>query len=141
MAACCAPVGVMICLSETKSFLVPTYDRRAIAKQTDLSKKSIFEASYLLQIRVVGYPKMTKFRDDRLLCCRWCLYMFNGYKKAFFSPCMRDGKLGRSIKKKQPLKNHICSKIRVVVYPKMIKFRCIRLPCCCLYSDMFNCYD
>ena len=54
-----------------------------------------------------------------LLCCFWCSDMFSGYKKAFFFPHMGDGKVGSSIES-QSFRYHICCKIRVVGYQKMI---------------------
>ena len=78
-------------------------------------------------IKVVGHPKNDKFRGVRLLSCRWCSDIFVGYKKDFFFKHTNGSEAGGPIKKKQSLKHHICSKIRVVGYTRMIEFRGGRL--------------
>ena len=51
------------------------------------------------KVRVVGYPKIIKTWNGRLLCCRWCLDIFIGYNKAFFSQHMSYGKAAGPIEK------------------------------------------
>ena len=77
--ACFAVAGVQICLLNTKKLSSPNIG--ATAKQATLSKKQYFKYHIYSKIRVVGHPKMIKFRGGRLFCYRLCFHMLVGYKK------------------------------------------------------------
>ena len=70
VAACVAVVSVQVCLLNIKKLSSPSV--LAIAKYNICSK-----------IRVVGYPKMTKFGETAyfVVTGHWCSDMFIGYKK------------------------------------------------------------
>ena len=82
-------------------------------------KRQSLEHHICCKIRVVGYPKNGKFWSGRLRCCRWCSSIFIEYQKVFFSQRISDCKVGGLVKKKQSFRHNICSKIKVVDYPKM----------------------
>ena len=88
------------------------------------------------KIRVVGHQKMI---NSELAACfavagvQICLLDTNKISSSNICTTAKQAALS----KKQSLRHHIFSKIRVVGHPKMIKLRGVRLlfcPCC---SDMF----
>ena len=88
---------------------------------------------------VVGYLKSITYRTGRLLCCRWCLDMFLGYKKAFFSQHMSDSKVGGLIEKSIFWDFTFALKLwlTVVDYPKILTNWAGRLPFFRWCFDMF----
>ena len=130
-----AVAGVQICLLDTNMISSP--DIWITAKQAALLKKAIFEPSYLVKIRVVGYPKLIQSRGDRLLFCPWCSDMLIRYKKAFFSKHMNDSKAGGPIEKSNFWGIIFSLKLGLWVIQKNDKFRGVRLLCCRWCSDMF----
>ena len=84
-----------------KGIVLPGYERRQ--KGRPYRTNQSLKYHICSEVRVVGHPKMIKFPGGRLLCCHWCSDMFIGYKKAFFSQQMDDGKAVGRIEKSNPL--------------------------------------
>ena len=87
LAACFAVAGVQICLLDTNN--ISSSNICTTAKQAALSKKQSLKHHIWSKSRVVGYPKTMKLHGGLLI----------GYKKAFFSQHMNDGKSGGPIEK------------------------------------------
>ena len=64
-------------------------------------KKHFLRVHIYSKNMVVDYLKIKNHNilSGRLLCCRWCLDIFLGYKETFFAQHMSDGKVDGLIEK------------------------------------------
>ena len=86
-------------------------------KSGGLSKKQYFVHHICTTIMVMGYDKVLTWPPILLSLVSRYVYRI---QKTFFVPTFERRQSGRPYRKKQSMKHHIWSKIRVVSYPKMI---------------------